>query len=185
MVSRKYRDDYRLENVKRKDGRVVTTVVYKGELFVFKKAGEELKKIKRIFILTTVIEWVVFFLSLFLNTDKGRVVYISLPLIAIAFPLLGQSDVLLLLLKDKKGYTRLEKDRITERLVSFIFISFFFSLCSLIGHIVHWIKYTESIEEAILLILTVLLTFLSFNLFLKRKDLEMKSLEVKDGPKRD
>lgn len=41
MVSRKYAGDYRLENVKDKNGKLVTKAVYRGEIFGFVRPGRK------------------------------------------------------------------------------------------------------------------------------------------------
>ena len=174
MSSRKYAKDYRLENKSQKNGKVVTIPVYRGELFGFEKKREDVERAKKIFISFTFAEWVIYIVALLLNTDKDRVMYVSLPLIAVAFPLLGQTSIVLMLIKAKNEYIRSEKDKITERLTSWVFVSFFFSLCSLLGHFVSWIMSGESIIDAVLLFLTLLLVALSYSLFAKRKDLAMK-----------
>ena len=133
-----------------------------------------MKRLKTIFIATTVIEWCLFFLSLLLNTRAGRTMYVSLPFLAVAFPLLGQSDGVWTFVSTKSDATRMIKDKITEKLISWIFAVLFFSFCSIIGHIVFWIRNGETVIDAVFLVLTVLLLFLSWNLFVKRKDLEMK-----------
>ena len=174
MVSRKYASDYRLENIEGKNGKIVTKPVYRGDLFGFLKPTEEIKRLKTIFIATTVIEWCLFFLSLLLNTRAGRTMYVSLPFLAVAFPLLGQSDGVWTFVSTKSDATRMIKDKITEKLISWIFAVLFFSFCSIIGHVVFWIRNGETVIDAVFLVLTVLLLFLSWNLFVKRKDLEMK-----------
>ena len=90
MVSRKYASDYRLENVEGKNGKIVTKPVYRGDLFGFSKSKEEVKRLKVIFIATTIIEWCLYFSSVLINTRAGRALYVSLPFLAVAFPLLGQ-----------------------------------------------------------------------------------------------
>lgn len=174
MVSRKYVNDYRLENVQTENGRIVTKPVYRGDLFDFEKSVEEVVKLKRLILRTTVIEWLVLILALLINSDKGRVMYVSLPLIAVAFPLLGQSRIITLFFKGGEGYKREEKDRISERLVTYFFITLFFSLCSALGHVVAWVMNGESTEDAVLLSLTVALVASSFSLFRKRGDLGMR-----------
>ena len=174
MVSRKYASDYRLENIEGKNGKIVTKPVDRGDLFGFLKPTEEIKRLKTIFIATTVMEWCLFFLSLLLNTRAGRTMYVSLPFLAVAFPLLGQSDGVWTFVSTKSDATRMIKDKITEKLISWIFAVLFFSFCSIIGHIVFWIRNGETVIDAVFLVLTVLLLFLSWNLFVKRKDLEMK-----------
>ena len=174
MVSRKYTSDYRLENVEGKNGKIVTKPVYRGDLFGFSKSQEEVKRLKVIFIVTTIIEWCFYFSSVLINTRAGRTMYVSLPFLAVAFPLLGQSDTVWTFASTKGDATRMVKDKITEKLISWIFMVLFFSFCSIIGHIVFWIRNGESITDAVFLVLTVLLVFLSWNLFKKRKDLEMK-----------
>ena len=173
MISRKYVGDYRLENVRDRKGRLVTKPVYRGDIFGFEKSGEKIVKTRRMFIRSTVLEWVILIFSLLINSDKGRVMYISLPLIAVAFPLLYQSDAAALLMKRGGDYKREEKDKVTEKMVAAVFISFFFSLCSSVGHIVSWITSGESTEDAVLLSLTLAIVFISWSIFSKRKDLSM------------
>ena len=174
LVSRKYTSDYRLENIKDKNGKIVTKPVYRGDLFGFSKSQEEVKRLKSIFVVSTIIEWCLYVFSILINTRAGRAMYVSLPFLAIAFPLLGQSDAVWTLASTKGDAARMVKDKITEKLVSWVFTVLFFSLCSVVGHIVFWVRNGETIIDAVFLVLTVLLIFLSWNLFKKRKDLEMK-----------
>ena len=175
MVSGKYAGDYRLENVKNRNGKTVTKAVYRGEIFGFEKTGDDLKRTRGIFLISTVCEWIFLIAFLLINSDKGRVMYVSLPLIAVAFPLLGQSDIVSLLYRRSGEYKRQEKDRITERLVSYVFISLFLSFCSAVGHVVAWVRKGESIPDAVVLVLTVFLVFSFWNLFRRKGDLRMKS----------
>lgn len=174
MVSRKYTSDYRLENVEGKDGKTKTVAVYRGDLFDWIVSKEEVEKIKKIFTFSTIIEWVLLMISLSLNTNKSRVMYVSLPLIAVAFPLLGQTDCLFVLRKIKKSVERKDKDKVSEKLVSYIFVTLFLSSCSAIGHVISWLISGESILDALLLIINILLIGLSWNLFTKRSKLQMK-----------
>lgn len=177
MVSRKYTGDYRLENVENKNGKTVTRAVYKGDLFDWEKSEEEVVKLKRTILRTTVLEWLVFILALVINCSKIRVMYVSLPLLAFAFPLLGQSRVTALFFKKvEMGYKREEKDLISSRLVSYVFISLFFSLCSVFAHVIAWVREGESGEDAVLLSLTLALSFMAYSIFRKRKELEMKKV---------
>lgn len=175
MVSRKYAGDYRLENVRNRNGKLVTKAVYRGEIFGFVRSEEEIRNLRRIFLISTICEWVFLFAFLFINSDKGRVLYVSLPMIAAAFPLLGQSDVVGLLYRKSGEYKRQERDRVNGHLVSYVFISLFFSLCSAVGHTAAWIAKGESTVDAVQLVLTVLFVFTSWNLFSKREALKMKS----------
>ncbi len=174
MISRKYVGDYRLENVENSKGRLVTRPVYRGDIFSFEKSGEEIVKTRRMFIRSTVLEWVILIFCLLINSSKGRMMYVSLPLIAVAFPLLYQSDAAALLMKRGGEYKREEKDKVTEKMVSAVFISFFLSLCSSVGHIAAWVMNGESTEDAILLSLTFAIVFISWSLFRKRGDLAMR-----------
>lgn len=173
MVSRKYASDYRLENVKDKKGKIVTKPVYRGELYSFSKSKKEIKKLKKIFIISLILEWFIFLLSLFLNTRVGRAMYVVLPFLGVAFPLLGETDTIWAFLSSKGPMIRSEKDKITEKMVSWIFTAFLLFIFSFVGHIIFWIRNGETITDAIFLVLTVLEIALSWNLFSKRKDLEM------------
>ncbi|MCI7606678.1 MAG: hypothetical protein MSS69_07975 [Spirochaetales bacterium] len=185
MVSKKYTSDYRLENVEGKNGKVVTKPVYRGDLFGFSKSEKKIKRLKTIFIITTIIQWCLYLASVLINTRAGRTMYVSLPFLAIAFPLLGQSDAVWTFVSTKGDATRMVKDKITEKLISWIFMVLFFAFCSIIGHVVFWIRNGETIIDAVFLVLTVLLVFSSWNLFTKRKDLEMKKTGTTVIPEKD
>ena len=185
VVSGKYASDYRLENVEGKNGKIVTKPVYRGDLFSFSRTEDEVRKTKIIFAVSTASEWVFFFLSILINTRAGRAVYVSLPFLAAAFPLLGQSDAVWALLSAKESVIRSVKDKITERTVTWVFLVLFFSLSSFIGHIVFWIRNGEGAMDVVFLILTLLMVASSWNLFLKRKDLEMKKTGTTVLPKKD
>lgn len=174
MVSRKYTSDYRLENVEGKNGKTKTISVYRGDLFDWVISKEEVEKIKKIFTFSTIMEWVLLLVSLSLNTNKGRVAYVSLPLIAVAFPLLGQTDCLFALRKTRKSVERKDKDKVSEKLVSYVFVTLFLSSCSALGHVISWLTSGESFLDAALLIMNILLIGLAWNLFSKRNKLQMK-----------
>ncbi|MGN1163865.1 MAG: hypothetical protein ACI4S4_03560, partial [Candidatus Ornithospirochaeta sp.] len=114
MVSGKYASDYRLENVEGRNGKIVTKPVYRGDLFSFSRTNEEVRRTKVIFAVSTVAEWIFFFVSILLNTRAGRAMYVSLPFLAVAFPLLGQSDAVWTLVSSKESVIRSVKDKITE-----------------------------------------------------------------------
>lgn len=185
VVSGKYASDYRLENIEGKNGKIVTKPVYRGDLFSFSKTEDEVKKVKVIFAVSTLVEWILFFVSIILNTRAGRAMYVSLPFLALAFPLLGQSDGVWTLLTAKDKVIRSVKDKITEKMVTWIFLVFFFSICSFIGHLVFWVRNGEGVMDVVFLILTLLILAASWNLFLKRKDLEMKKTGTTVLPEKD
>lgn len=175
MASRKYAADYRLENVKDKKGRVVTRAVYRGELFSFVKNEDEIRKTKVVFAVSTFLQWVFYLSSLLISSRAGRAMYVTLPFLVSAFPLLGQSDAVWTLWSRKENVIRSDKDKISEKLVSWVFMTFFFSLSSLVAHVVFWIRNGETIGDALFLVLTLLIAASGWNLFLHRKDLEMKA----------
>ena len=185
MVSGKYASDYRLENVEGKRGKIVTKPVYRGDLFSFSGTEKDVRKTKLIFAVSTAAEWILFFVAILLNTKAGRAMYVSLPFLATAFPLLGQTDAVWTLLVSKENVIRSVKDKITEKTVTWVFMVFFLSLCSLVGHIVFWIRNGESAMDVVFLVLTLFLTASSWNLFLKRKNLEMKKSGTTVLPEKD
>ncbi|MBQ0071947.1 MAG: hypothetical protein KBS81_08895 [Spirochaetales bacterium] len=174
MVSRKYASDYRLENVTDKKGRLVTVPVYRGDTFSFERPEDEMKRIKSTFVAFLVLQIVLFFIPLFLNSQSARTIYVSLPYLAMAFPLLGEADAVSTFWTLKKDVRRSEKDKVTEKLVSWVFLTMLFGSFSTLGHIVHWVLDGETVTDAIHLVVTILIVALGYSLFSKRKLLSMR-----------
>ncbi|MBQ0071187.1 MAG: hypothetical protein KBS81_04925 [Spirochaetales bacterium] len=174
MVSRKYTSDYRLENVTDKKGRLVTVPVYRGDVFSFERPEDEMKKIKKVFAVSMVLQVVLFLIPLFLNSQSARTIYVSLPYLAMAFPLLGEVDAVFTFLFLKKDVKRSEKDKVTEKLVSWVFLVLLFGIFSTLGHIVHWMLDGETVADAIHLVITIVIVALGYSLFSRRKLLSMK-----------
>ena len=185
LVSRKYASDYRLENVEDKKGRIITKSIYRGDLYGFSKSEKGLGKLKKVYVVSTLMEWVLYFASLLMNTESGRTMYVSLPFLVIAFPLLGQSDAVWTFISSRKDVIRSVKDKITEKMISWVFMVFFFSLSSFVGHIIFWIRNGEGVKDAIFLVLTLLVLGLSWNLFLQRKGLSMEKSGTTVLPERE
>ena len=185
MVSRKYASDYRLENVEDKKGRIITKSIYRGDLYGFSKPEKEIGKLKKVYAVSTLMEWVLYFASLLMNTESGRTMYVSLPFLVIAFPLLGQSDAVWTFISSRKDVIRSVKDKITEKMISWVFMVFFFSLSSFVGHIIFWIRNGEGVKDAIFLVLTLLVLGLSWNLFLQRRGLSMEKSGTTVLPERE
>lgn len=180
MKSRKYVDDYRLDNVYNKKGKLVTVPVYNGPLFDFVQKKERIKKTKIRYLIFGILEIVFFFLPLFLPTPTSHIFYISFPYCLIIFFLLGQGDATFTLLTLKEKIIRSQKDKIEKKLTMYIFLIMIFSLMSLIGHVVHWIIMGETLYDIIYLICTFLVCALAFSLFITKEDLKMEQLSKED-----
>lgn len=183
MSSKKYANDYRLENVKNKKGKIVTKPIYRGDIYYFEREESVVSKRKITILVFTILEVIIFISALFLNSASGRVVYILLPYLLVAFPLLGQIDGVYTLFNIKSGCTRAEKDKVESKLVSYFFLTMIFSFSSVLGHIVHAFISGEDVVDLFYLFLTLIIGALSLSAFLFRKDLKMEKGGSASGEK--
>lgn len=187
MVSKKYVSDFRLENVEDRKGRVVTKPVYRGDYYGFGEDKEKIAELKKQFALLTSLQVVLYLLALVLNMPSGRIAYVSLPFLAVAFPLLGQADAVYAFCRSGEKMTRMERDKISENLVSWMFVVLCLAVSSAVGHVVYWVQYGETVKDAIFLVITILVLAFSYTLFSKRAQLKMVKVgtaKVEESKKR-
>lgn len=90
MGFKKYVSEYRLENVPNKKGKLVTKAVYKGDYFVYRCGGEELKRARTSVVACCAVAVLSFIMALvfYRNTGFTSQYYTLIPLLACFLPLL-------------------------------------------------------------------------------------------------
>ncbi len=90
MGFKKYVNDYKLENVKDKNGKVVTKTVYRGDYFVYRYKGTELKNARTAVIACVAVALTSFVLGLvfYRNTGFTSQYYTLAPFLCCGFPLI-------------------------------------------------------------------------------------------------
>lgn len=121
MVSRKYTNDYRLENTIGPNGKTVTVAVYRGVYFKFTADWCKLKRARVHITASCAVYWLFFWLALCLDSGAMRQLYFSLPYFCGFLPAayLTASVFYLISYTKKstdKGFTREQKDRIYDRI---------------------------------------------------------------------
>lgn len=173
MIPKKYASDFKLENVTDRKGRVVSKPVYHGDYYGFKCDKEEVAVLKRQFAVVTILEVALYLVALALNVPSSRIAYVSLPFFALSFPLIGQADAVFAFYRSGEKMTRMERDKITEKLASWMFVVTCLAVSSAVGHVVYWFQYGETLKDAFLLVITILVVALSYSLYAKRAQLKM------------
>lgn len=139
MVSRKYVNDYGLENVRGKNGRVKTVSVYKGPWFRFTAKPEELKKSRSICIAASLAGTAAMLPPLFIKAEILGAVYVLLPLLCCLWPIAFELMGVYRLLTAAERVTREHKDKIYARFSSCCVFQGIFAFFSLAGQIVFYV----------------------------------------------
>ena len=133
MVSRKYAADYRLENVRDKNGRLKTVAVYKGRYYRFSENPETVRREGRLFALLTGLSVLLFVGALFLNSTLTRQMYVLMPFLFSMLPLGYQVVAVYYILTAPDAFTRERNDKMHDRLAKCTLFVSLFSGASLIG----------------------------------------------------
>ena len=133
MVSRKYAADYRLENVRDKNGRLKTVAVYKGRYYRFSAKPETVQREGRLFALLTGLSALLFVGALFLNSALTRQMYVLMPFLFAMLPLGYQTVAVYYILTAPDTFTRERNDKMHDRLAKCTLFVALFSGASLVG----------------------------------------------------
>ena len=145
MFSRKYAGDYRLENVKDKNGKLVTKPVYKGQYFVFEQSADNIKAEVRLVTAVTAAAILLFVLALVFYSNKGfsAQYYTLIPFLICVFPLLYLGFAVYCLIKVSRRTdmraTREEKDKMYDRLAKCTFVMMLLSGWNICGIVLAYI----------------------------------------------
>lgn len=133
MVSKKYAADYRLENVRDKQGKLKTIAVYRGTRYTFKASPQAVRRTAILYALLTAASLLCFGVTLFLNTAVMRQFYVLIPLLCCLLPLGYLTIAVIYTFTSAPPLTRERRDKICDRLAHTTLLLMFFSGVSLLG----------------------------------------------------
>ncbi|MBE6767771.1 MAG: hypothetical protein E7549_02530 [Ruminococcaceae bacterium] len=133
MVSKKYAADYRLENVRDKQGKLRTVAVYRGTRYTFKASPQAVRRAARLYALLTAWSVLCFGVILFLNAAVLRQFYVLLPVLCCLLPLGYLTVAVIYTFTSTPPLTRERRDKICDRLAHTTVLLIFFSGVSLLG----------------------------------------------------
>lgn len=144
LISRKYANDYRLENYVSDNGKIVTRAVYRGDYFRFCVGAGMLRRTRALMTLALMSYWGVFWLGLFIDTSAMRQWYVSFPYFIGFLPSAFMTGSLYYFWKytlcpPECGFTREERDRLGEKLTVYSFTQLLAAALALAGLIVFFI----------------------------------------------
>lgn len=138
MVSRKYVGDYRLENrTNPKTGKVATVPVYCGDWFAFCADAKTVRRLKRLYPALSILSALFTLFVLTVNAPSGHAYYVSLPFVAMVFPVYFSLAGSYRLLTAKEKLTREHSDKLYPRFVSSSLFLTAFSAVSVAGHLLY------------------------------------------------
>lgn len=185
MVTTKYTEDYRLENVlDKKSGKLVTKAVYRGDWFWFDKDMDLVKRRRVLFTALSGLIAVLFVVALMLtgfserNTEAIAInqMYVLLPFVGLLFPIYFLLAATVRFWQAKEKVTRAHRDRIIARYTSSSISVIFLAGASLVGHIVSWIRNGETMTDIVLLVITVVILASGIIMFVFHNDLSMEKV---------
>ncbi len=145
MLSKKYVGDYRLENVKDKNGKLVTRPVYKGAWYVFVNGADNVRQETRLIAVLTAAAIVFLAVSLLFYSNKGFTAqyYTLIPFLVCVFPLIYLCIAVYNLIKvtrrDPVRATREENDKMSDRVAKCTFVMMLLSGWNLCGIVLAYI----------------------------------------------
>ncbi len=145
MLNKKYVGDYRLENVKDKNGKLVTRPVYKGAWYVFVNGADNVRQETRLIAVLTAAAIVFFAVSLLFYSNKGFTAqyYTLIPFLVCVFPLMYLCIAVYNLIKvtrrDPVRATREENDKMSDRVAKCTFVMMLLSGWNLCGIVLAYI----------------------------------------------
>ncbi|MBQ4312776.1 MAG: hypothetical protein IJC18_01075 [Clostridia bacterium] len=87
MVSRKYANEYRLQNVTDSRGKIKTVPVYYGDYYVFEADRQDMLLTRNTYLVATVAIWLMLGTALCMDSYSTRVLYVVLPAAICVLPL--------------------------------------------------------------------------------------------------
>ena len=127
MVSRKYLNDYTIEYVEGRNGKLKARAVYKGKYFTFVEPGSIVKKTRNHMTLLLVLTWCAYIIPLLIDSSTAKTFYVIFPHTFVFIPMSGMSFVAYHLWTQKLPLTRQKSDFFSLKAPAF---SFFMALLS-------------------------------------------------------
>lgn len=133
MVNKKYAADYRLENVRDKNGRLKTVAVYKGRYYRFSAEPATVRREGRLYAALTGLSLLLFAAVLFLNSPLLRQMYVLMPFLFGMLPLGYLTVAVYYILTAPEKFTRERNDKMHDRIAKCTLFLAIFSGASVIG----------------------------------------------------
>lgn len=169
MVTRKYISDYRMENVlDEKTGKLRTVPVYRGDLYSFIEDETVVKKAKKLYTILSILQTVILFCTLMVNSGAARTFYVSLPAAGMVIPVYYCLASMLRLLTAKESFSREHADKLSMRYTTSSFAVVLLSGVSIVGHIVYICLGKAEPLDMLFLLGTVLMFVCGLLMFIKR-----------------
>ena len=149
MVSRRYVGDYRLENVKDKNGKLVTKPVYKGKYYVFEKSAEEVRRGVRTLAACAAVAILTLLTGLLFVGNKGFTAqfYTLIPMVICTLPLAYLCVAVYYLLTSKPPVTRERKEKMSDRVSKCALILLLMAGWNLSGTLLAFILKLSGVEK--------------------------------------
>ena len=185
MISNKYVNDYRLENVVNKKGRTVTKAVYVGKYYTFAKRSDEVESGKRFLLSCGIFSLVLFIIALAFYSNKGfsAQYYTLTPFIVCSFPLGYYMVALYDIFTFKEKCIREKKDHMHDRIAKCSFVCMLLSGITALGVLIALVLKLTGIEEResrggdfVFLACAVMISVSFFIAFSHRDDISMKEI---------
>ena len=185
MLNKKHVDDYRLENVKDKKGRTVTKAVYAEKYYTFVIPDEELKTVRRTFLIFGILFTAMFItaIAFYRNVGFSSQYYTLIPFAACAFPLFYYWCAIYEIMRFKEKCTGIEKDHMKDRIAKCTFVMMILSgwnLCGILLAFILTLTGTETRPVTYYYIVYIISSALFFSFvlcaFSKRKKLDMREV---------
>lgn len=176
LQSRKYVDDYRLDNVLEPDGRLRTVSVYSGGWYGFVQKGAALVRLKTVCAASALIAAASAFFALWRSVPVMRVWYVCLPAVFTLLPA-GMAVVsAAYILTAGEKVTREHRDKCTDRMKGASLGLVVLSALTLAGETVYLIMNGASPGDIPTAVSTAVTLAASLILFLQKKRLTMERL---------
>ncbi len=131
MKSRKYMKDYKLVHAIRPNGSIATCAEYTGKYYRFTADSNRINHARKLSVIFIALSWATYLIALLPAAYVSRVIYVIVPFVSTAIPLVFLSDSVLIFLRAKAPLKRETADRISQGLparsmIALIFASFSF-----------------------------------------------------------
>ncbi len=180
MSSRKYANDYRLENIETKSGKLKTVAVYGGASYVFEAGAETLAAAKKQLAGCVLVFWIAQFTALFLNTRCARCMWVIMPqaFALLAFGFVSVAVWMLIRAEDKMTREYAQKTR--DRFSGGALMAMLLNGTALIGSLIAAVMFRKELylpADIFYITLTALAQAVCIFAFIKRDVVKIRALD--------
>ena len=157
LYNDKYLNDYKIEIVKDKNGKLVEKAEYVGPLYLYKQCNSALKKWKRIFLFFTVAMALCWLGVMAIPAAESRSVYIMLPVLCCSLPIYYTCDSVVRFIFSKAPLTREQYDKISIRPKKILKLLFALHIITLIALLIFYLSGNKPLNIVISILFTGLI----------------------------